>query len=50
MEMELASRPGADTSKEPEKCQTSVKEGVDAMSGKLKRNKRLQEKSSQQVI
>jgi hypothetical protein len=50
MEMVLALRPRADTSKEPEKRETSVKEGVDAMSGKLKRNKRLQEKFSQQVM
>jgi hypothetical protein len=47
--MELAPRPGAETSKEPEKRETSVKEGVDAMSGKMRRNKRLQEKFSQQV-
>jgi hypothetical protein len=49
MEMVLAARPRAETSKEPEKHETSVKEGVDVMSGKLKRNKRLQEKVSQQV-
>jgi hypothetical protein len=49
MEMVLAPRPGADTSKEPEKRETSVKEGVDAMSGKMKRNKRLQEKFLQQI-
>jgi hypothetical protein len=28
-----------ETSKESEKCETSVKEGVDVMSGKTKRNK-----------
>jgi hypothetical protein len=28
-----------ETSKESEKCETSVKEDVDAMSGKIKRNK-----------